>query len=89
MWDANVPVVNALDGRVGPVQYQVRWIVKDLLLRMLLFPHLGHTSMMVTIRLSFSKQYLLMLVWGQTGGIVVKSNRNGMVVKSKRNFLGG
>ena len=47
--DVNVLLVNALDGRVGPVQYRVRCIVKDLLLRMLLFPHLGHTSMMVTM----------------------------------------
>ncbi len=43
---------------------------------MLLVPHLERTSMMVAILLSFSKQYLLMLVWGKTGGIVVKSKSN-------------
>ena len=69
-------VVNALDGRVGPVQYRARWIDKEQRLQMLLVPHLGHTSMMVTILLSFSKQYLWMLVWGKTGGIVVKSKSN-------------
>ncbi len=31
--------------------------------------------MMVIILLSISKLYLSMLVWGQTGGIVVKSKR--------------
>ncbi len=53
--DVNVLVVNALDGRVGPVQYLERWIDKERRLRMLLVPHLGHTSMMVAILLSLSK----------------------------------
>ena len=29
MLDVNVLVVNVLDGRVGPVQYQARWINKE------------------------------------------------------------
>ena len=29
MRDVDLPVVNALDGRVGPVQYQVGWIDKE------------------------------------------------------------
>ena len=66
-------VVNVLDGRFGPVQYLARWIDKERRLQMLRVPHLGHTSMMVTTLASFSKQYLSMLIWGQTGGIVVKS----------------
>ncbi len=39
MLDVNVLVVNVLDGRVGPVQYQARWINKERRLRMLLVPH--------------------------------------------------
>ncbi len=50
--DDNVLVVNALDGRVGPVQYLARWIDKERGLRMLLVLHLGHTSMMVVAILS-------------------------------------
>ena len=42
-------VVNALDGRVGPVQYQARWIDKEQRLCKLLVPHLGNTSMIVII----------------------------------------
>ncbi len=53
--DVNVLAVNALDGRVGPVQYRARWIDKEQGLRMLLVPHLGHTSMMVPIPLRFLK----------------------------------
>ncbi len=53
--DVNVLVVNALDGRVGPVQYLARWIDKELGLRMLLVPRLGHTSMMMAILSSLSK----------------------------------
>jgi hypothetical protein len=55
MRGVGVLVENASDGRVGPVQYQARWIDKEQQLRMLLVPHLGHTSMMVIIILSFSK----------------------------------
>ncbi len=55
MRDVNLLVVNALDGRVGPVQHRARWIDKERRLRMLLFLHLGHTSMMVAILLSLSK----------------------------------
>ena len=53
--DVNVLAVNALDGRVGPGQYRARWIDKERGLRMLLVPHLGHTSMMVPIPLRFLK----------------------------------
>ncbi len=53
--DVNVLVENALDGRVGPVQYLARWIVKEQGLRMLLVPHLGHTSMIMAILSSLSK----------------------------------
>ncbi len=53
--DVNVLVVNALDGRVGPVQYLARWINKERGLRMLLVRNLGHTSMMMAILSSLSK----------------------------------
>ena len=53
--DVDVPVVKALDGKVGPVQYQARSIDKEQRLCKLLVPHLGHTSMMVIILLSVSK----------------------------------
>ena len=53
--DVNVLVVNAFDGRVGPMQYLARWIDKERGLRMLLVPHLGHTSMVVPIPLRFLK----------------------------------
>ncbi len=53
--DVNVLVVNALDERVGPVQYRVRWIDKERGLRMLLVLHLGHTSMIMAILSSLSK----------------------------------
>jgi hypothetical protein len=53
--DVNVLVVNVLNGRVGPVQYLARWINKERGLRMLLVPHLGHTSMMMAILSSLSK----------------------------------
>ena len=65
-----MPVVNASDGKVGPVQYQARWIAKEQRLGMLLVLHLGHTSMMVIIVLSVSKQYLWMIFWAQAGGRV-------------------
>jgi hypothetical protein len=53
--DVNVLLVNALDGRVGPVQYLARWIDKERGLQTLLVPHLGHTSMMMAILSSLSK----------------------------------
>jgi len=53
--DVNVLLANALDGRVGQVQYRARWIDKERGLRMLLVPHLGHTSMMMATLSSLSK----------------------------------
>ncbi len=43
-----MPVVKALDRKVGPVQYQARWIDKAQRCK-LLVPHLGNTSMIVII----------------------------------------
>ncbi len=44
-----MPVVKALDRKVGPVQYQARWIDKEQRLCKLLVPHLGNTSTIVII----------------------------------------
>ncbi len=53
--DVNVLVVNALNGRVRPVQYLARWIDKERGLWMLLVPYLGHTKMMMSIISSLSR----------------------------------
>ena len=29
LWDVDLSVVNATDGKVGPVQYQAKWIDKE------------------------------------------------------------
>jgi hypothetical protein len=47
--DVGVTVVKALDRKVGPVQYQARWIDKEQRLCKLLVSHLGNTSMIVII----------------------------------------
>jgi hypothetical protein len=44
-----VPVVKAFDRKVGPVQYQPKWINKEQQLCKLLVPHLGNTSIVVII----------------------------------------
>ena len=44
-----MPVVKALDRKVGPVQYQARWIDKEQQLCKLLVPNLENTSMIVII----------------------------------------
>ncbi len=44
-----MPVVKALDRKIGPVQYQARWIDKEQILCKLLALHLGNTCMIVII----------------------------------------
>ena len=47
--ETDVPLVKALDRKVGPVQCSLRWVDKDRRLVELLVPHLRHTSMILRI----------------------------------------